>query len=463
MGLIYGTIRAAEEMNRVHQAAQRAGNGKHEAPAPATPEITEAAIPAAYRKMPLDAARTFTGDLVWATDPQLDVLTAAIAASHVLEAWDTVFRVLAQSVDKRTGKTTLMHTIRLLGHNPWKATTATSYAVKAKFNEIDPPLIIVEEVNKRFGANGLSGSRDPLATFILDGYERVATTSLSVDRTSVDMPAFCIVAMSGRGKAVHDDILDRSIVFRMKRKPPGVTMPRDALDRDTESEAAMLAAALHAYMRRLLPVIKRLQRKFRPPHPMFVDRLRQIWGPVYLTALASDVWEREQWVLACHAADAQGLPLPPEPACDWAERVLNGFKIMALDSSEMPALLPGQAMLRDAATWFRSGGGWAGDRGRRFGFAADLKDWLAESQEPLWASLTERATERLMTEALGPTIVLTSEGRRARGWAAAPVLQAWDTLEASLLPPLPEPADELSIFDDLPDEDAGHGNHSTDG
>ena len=155
--------------------------------------------------------------------------------------------------------------------------------------------------------------------------------------------------------------------------------------------------------------------------------------------------------------------MPPQPACDWAERVLTGFEVMALDSSDMPALLPEQAMLRDAATWFRCGGGWADERGRKFGFAADLKDWLATSQEPLWASLTERATERLMTEALGPTVVLTHGERRARGWAAAPVLAAWDALEASLLPPLPDVDDEASIFDDLPAEDAGHGDHSTDG
>ena len=98
-----------------------------------------------------------------------------------------------------------------------------------------------------------------------------------------------------------------------------------------------------------------------------------------------------------------------------------------------------------------------------------MKDWLVqESGEPLWGELTERAMERLFTEALGETQVLTCNPpgeakRRARGWAADPVLRGWDALEASFLPALPDAADETSIFDDLPDEDDDHSSHGTDG
>jgi len=429
--------------------------------------------------MPLDEARKFSGQIWWTDDVQLDVMTAALAATHTLRSFNTIFRLLVKSRDKRTGKTTASDLAEILGFNGWRSTTATSYALKAKFNEAEPPLIICEEIQKRFGTNGLSGSKDPLASFLLDGYRRTATTPLAVDRTSVDVPAYCAAFLNGRGVAVHDDIADRCIIFQARRKPPGITMPRNSLDTDTWAEGARLRDALHAYVKSLEPVIAMLQRKWRPPHPLFTDRLDQIWRPVYLIAAASDIYENVLWEEAKAEALVNGTPEPPRPVCDWGERVMSGFRLMALDNSDIPPLLNEQIALRDAARWFRSGGGWKDNLGRRFGFAADLKEWLvAESGEPLWSELTERAMERLFTSALGETVVLTrgdeSGKRRARGWAAAPVIEGWDELERSFLPKLPAEEEETSIFDDLPAEEkiaadeqvieeADHSGDSTDG
>ena len=427
--------------------------------------------PGAMRRMPLDEARKFGGEIWWTKDVQLDVLTAALAATHTLHSFNTMFRLLVRSKEKRTGKTTASDLAELLGSSPWRATSSSPHGIKAKFKEADPPLIIVEEIQKRFGTNGLAGSRDPLATVLLDGYRRTATTPLSVDRTTVDVPSYCAAFLNGRGKAVHDDIEDRCIVLAAERKPAGITMPRNSLDSDTWAEGSRLRDALHAYVKNLEPVIADLQRKWRPPHPLFVDRLDQIWRSLYLTALASDIYERDLWEKACATAAEQGTPEPPRPACDWAERIMSGFRLLALDNSDIPPLLNEQIALRDAARWFRSGGGWKDQLGRRFGFASDMKDWLVrESGEPLWAELTERAMERLFTEALGETQVLTCNSpgeakRRARGWAADPVLRGWDALEASFLPALPDMAEEFSIFDDLPPEEDGeadHSGHSTD-
>lgn len=450
------TITTAEATRRMHEAPQR-------------PPGPGCIAPGAMRKMPLDEARKFTAEIWWTDDVQLDVFAGCLAATHALHSFNTTFRVLVRSKEKRTGKTTTSDVVEILGHNAWRATQSTPHAVKAKFNEAEPPLIIVEEIQKRFGTNGLSGSKDPLAAVLLDGYRRTATTPLSVDRTSVDIPAYCCAFLNGRGRAVHDDIEDRSIILDAKRKPAGTVMPRNSLDQDTWAEGASLREALHAYVKNLEPLITQLQRKWRPPHPLFVDRLDQIWRPVYLVARASDLYELELWEKACAAAAEAGLPDPPRPACDWAERIMSGFRLLALDNSDIPPLLNEQKALRDAARWFRSGGGWKDDLGRRFGFAADLKNWLVEeSDEPLWRELTERAMERLFTEALGETVVLThnpagGEKRRARGWAADPVLRGWDALEASFLPQQAAAQEEASIFDDLPEDEADHSNHGTHG
>jgi len=456
-------------MARVASAPKNGHEGKPEQRDQSPADLI---APGARRRMPLDEARKFSGEIWWTSAAvHLDVYTAALAASHTIQSFNTVPRVLIKSKDMRTGKTTGTDLAELLGFNAWRATTSTAPGLKAKFNEAAPPLVICEEIQTRFGANGLTGSKDPLATFLLDGYRRIAVTPLSVDRNTVDIPAYCMAVLNGRGRAVSDHIEDRCIVIPAKRKPPGITMPRNSLDEDTWAEGALLRDALHAYVKALEPVIAKLQRKWRPPHPLFTDRLDQIWRPVYLIALASDKYERELWEKACLAAMEAEQPPPPEPACDWAERVMSGFRLLALDNSDIPPLESEQVMLRDAARWFRTGAGWKDQLGRQFGFAADLKTWLVEeSGESLWTQITEGRMERLMTAALGETQVLTRNlpdepKRRARGWAAGPILAGWDTLEASWLPALPDAPEEISIFDDLPpedDEDTDHSSHGTD-
>ncbi len=486
MDIIRTAIAVDRALERGQQKPQAAANGSGSNDSgggagqdqPESPDPRQLLVPGARRKMPLDEARKFAGEIWWTpSDVHLDVYGAALAASHTIASFNTVPRILIRSRDMRTGKTTASDLAMLLGRNPWKATTSTAPGLKAKFNEAEPPLIICEEIQKRFGANGLTGSKDPLATFLLDGYRRTAVTPLSVDRTTMDIPAYCMAVLNGRGRTVSDDIEDRCIVIPAHRKPAGVVMPRNSLDQDTEAEAGLLRDALHAYVKQLEPVIAQLQRRWRPPHPLFTDRLDQIWRPVWLVARASDVYERELWEKACAAAAETGLPEPDEPACDWAERVMSGFRLLALDNSDTPPLESEQAMLRDAARWFRSGGGWKDDRGRQFGYGADLKEWLVkESGEGLWKQLTDGRVDRLMADAFGETAVLTRNlpdepKRRARGWAAAPILAGWDALEASWLPALPDAPEEGSIFDDLPPEDdeadeadegADHSNHGTD-
>ena len=171
-----------------------------------------------------------------------------------------------------------MGIVELLGNKPLRARTATSYAVKAKFNETDPPLIIV-----RKSTSGSAPTDCPAAV------TRSPRSSLTAPAAPPPRPcqwtgqrSTCPHSASSPCPAAATPSTTTSGTFHSAEdelKPPGVTMPRNSLDPDTESEAAMLRAALHVYMRSLLPVITRLQRKFRPPHPMFNDRLDQICAP----------------------------------------------------------------------------------------------------------------------------------------------------------------------------------------
>ena len=73
------------------------------------------------------------------------------------------------------------------------------------------------------------------------------------------------------------------------------------------------------------------------------------------------------------------------------------------------------------------------------------------SSEEAWDVLTDKKIENLMGKGLGPSTAKTVGTRRAKGFYAAPVLRAWDTLEASLNPPAVVEEDEPSLFDDLED------------
>src|SRR5690242_7279752 len=108
---------AAHAAQRIHQAPERAA------------EPQPCIAPGAIRKMPLDEAHKFAGEIWWTDDVQLDVFTAALAAIHTLHSFNTTFQVVVRSKEKRTGKTTTSDVVEILGHNAWRATQSTSHAV----------------------------------------------------------------------------------------------------------------------------------------------------------------------------------------------------------------------------------------------------------------------------------------------------------------------------------------------
>jgi hypothetical protein len=409
---------------------------------------------------PLDTAQEFASQILWMPGPALDALTLVAAASHVLDAWQTVPRILASSDGPQSGKTTLLDVLRMLANAAWDGTGATSYALRARFNEPESPFVIIDEISDVFGQSGRRGAGNPIGLLARHGYRRTAKISMAVDRTAEDVPAFAFMAFGGLKTAIPADIRTRAIVFKMQPCPASVRLPAASTDPEVEALARTYRANLHAYVRGvLLPKIRDIQRRFNPPHPAFRDRKDQVFRALYVTALAADEAEYERYLQTCELAKANGMPEPAEPALDWGDRALAAFKALMLDASDLPALLPAQAMLRDAAGYARQLPG-----GERFAFAADIKDWLLDScPEPLWQSLTERRIEHIMAEALGESQVITAarddgSRRRARGFPVAAITGAWDALEMSLYPPAPAAAGRhYGLFDDLPDD---HGTDS---
>lgn len=370
---------------------------------------------------PLDAARGFVGETLYATPPMLDALTLFCAASHAIDVWDTSPRLLASSLEGQSGKSTLMNLIRMLGQNAWSATGATSFALRSKFNEPVRPLVLVDEVSSIFGTSGLISNNNPIALIARDGYTRWSTISMSVNRTTEDIPSFCFMAMAGLKTAVPKDIRTRCIVFNMKPRPASYKLSRTTTDPDTIAMSVSYNRALHQWVRNCIPSIKQIKRTFTQPHAKFTDRLAEIWTGMYVIAL--------------------------QAGGDWPERCLTAFKSMSLDASDQPVLLPEQAMLRDAAEAVRF-------YGKDKIFASEILHYLRnevhteDDAAGLWDQLRDRAMAKLMTSALGPTSVIRQGEQVGRGYEAKPILDAWSAMDAKLNAELAPPpaADEFDTM-----------------
>jgi hypothetical protein len=398
---------------------------------------------------PLDEARDFAAQILWAPPWVLDVLAAVACASSLLDCWRTVPRVLATSEAGAAGKTTLLDVLALLAHNPWDATGATSFSIRSKYIEPEKPFVLIDEISTIFGKSGLQGENSELGRIIRHGYRRRAKISMSVNRVATDVPVFSFMAFGGLKTAVPADIRSRCIVIPLEPVPLSVRLDMESTDPDAEALGELYAQALHDYARRMVPLVGQLQKDFTPPHPLFRGRKDQVWRPLHLVAQASDAIELARWESACKQAAEQGTPEPERPACDWAQRIVTAFKKLALDASDLPSLNGWQLLLQYAAEWMREQLP-SLPPNKRFVFAADLRDWLRGTEEELFENLTDRRLEQLMTKALGPSQVLTRDGRTARGFMCAPAITKWEQLEASFYPHAEqEGSAEPSLFDDI--------------
>ena len=400
-----GIAHAVREMERVHHAAQQdskqGGQAGPERVAPLPPGITGAMV--------LDDARAFAATVLYATDEQLDALTLACAVTHSIGSFTTLPRILASAPEKESGKSTLLHVVAMLSNNPWDA-DPTSFALRAKFNDREKPTVIIDEISEYYGPSGLRQGPPDLNKLLTKGYGKNATLSLSADRVAVDVSCYCVAALGGLRKAVRDDIWSRCIEWKMKPIPLGIAM-RDSLDDDTQAIGQQHGLRMHQWARGNQAEIKQAFRNFKRPHRKMFSRLRQIWGPLYATALVA--------------------------GGNWPERCVAAFKAMALDASDMPVLSGAQMVLRDTAALFEK----TGDKKL---FARDVAVALRRKPDvELYEKLTDRGLALLMTEALGASQSMDIGSERAKGFHADPVLAAWRRLEAQL-----EPADEEEEEDD---------------
>lgn len=356
----------------------------------------------------------FDTRVLYMTEEQHVALALFDAATHVLDAFTTVPRALALAPKKQSGKTTLLNVIAMLGHNAWMA-DPTGPALRSKFNEQEKPLVMIDEISEYYGKSGLRQGPKDLNKILLEGYAKNAKLALSVDRSAVDISSFCFAAMGGLMSAVREDVRDRAIVWNMSPIPASVRV-EDVLSDDIQAEGKVEQARLHQWARENQDAIKDAFRNFKRPHRKMASRLRQVWGPLYAVALVAGE--------------------------EWPERCVTAFKTMALDSSEQPVLSTPQMILRDTAGLFASTGA---DKLFARDIAAHLRS-LAEVD--YYQDVSNLGLAKAMTRALGESQSMDVGTARAKGFHAAPAVNAWAKLEAALEPEGDED-DEDDEFEDF--------------
>ena len=368
-------------------------------------------------------ARSFISSLVYARDVYLDTLTMMLLLSHAREAVTTVPHLLVTSGQPQSGKTTIARDVPLLlAFNPWKiGKLTTEPALRNKYLERVRPNPVADDIGKIFGDSGTNGRTSMIYALLIDCYRKDGTVSVSRNGSTQELPSYGMAFMNGLKNAVPHDLFTRSIWFQMEEAPPGAGL-RDALDVSVEAYAKPLREAMHSWAGSRAPQFSEFMRHgVRFVHPALEKRKRQIWGPVFAVA---------------HAAGG-----------DWPRRILDAFVSIALDASERPVPLPEQRCLLDTADLLMRHGY---DRL----FAADLLPMLrALPQGHFYRKAEDTYLLRsLFPDALGESRVVTAtaltgpnEGKRgrAKGWDAAPVLEAAADLRDMLYPPVEPPADEL--------------------
>lgn len=368
--------------------------------APQAPGITGAEI--------LNGAVGFSKRIVYMSDEMHDALALVAMVSHSIDSFTTLPRGLAVSPKGQAGKSTWLRVLMMLGWNGWKS-KPTSYALRARFNDRNHPMIIIDEISSIYGKDGLKNANADVDTVVKEGYENNATLSKARNGLNEDVSCYCVAAFGGLRNAVPDDVYSRCIVWKMKAVPAGIEL-MDSLDDDTHAMSEQHMLRMHQWARQNAEELKRAFKNFRRPHPKMRTRLRQIWGSLYAVALVAGE--------------------------DWPERCMAAFRAMAIDTSEEPVLTGAQMVLRDAAALFT-------ESGAPKLFARTIRGHLQGIPDvKLYETLSDRGFGLLMTEALGPAQSMDIGAERAKGWHAKPVLAAWRELEAKLRPATAEDEDE---------------------
>lgn len=358
---------------------------------------------------PLDETRQFIGSIIYAKPEELDLITLAIAVTHVSEQFRTLPRILITAEQGGTGKTAVLDCVKLLGRNVEPA-NGTGPAIKNLFkgrDGSDPLTLLRDEIHHDFGKTGMNRPDKELYDVLLRGYRKGETSNFGNQNTTVKPEITNVAFMAGLGvRPIADDLYTRTIQVTMHMKPERLPVRMISSEsEEAEARAVGVRDALHAWARSIAKDAKRIARDeiHSSLHPKLANRSAQIWGPILAVAKA--------------AGDG------------WLRRGLMAFNAIALDGSDRPVLTGRQQLVMDVAEYFKVTGG-------DFATSKDIAAFLHETNPDRYDDFGPQAMFNFMKDTFGPTSVRRNpeSGETERGRYSDEVTELAKSIEAKLLP-----------------------------
>lgn len=236
----------------------------------------------------LNNALAAVQDFLSVDQSQAVAITLYAAATHAVGDFKAFGRLLFTSEIPSSGKSTAVRVAALLSANPENVNGSKPAltSMMAEFHnspERGRPTLYKDEVSDIFGTSGLnSATNNPLANILREGYEYDATDSWSVSRTRKTFSIYAPFILAGNGASVPQDIRSRSVVVRLIKGRPNVSLDSDGAKGRLLDAADVLASEIAGHHGDL----KGFRCDDGTLSPKLVDRDHQVWRPLIGIAMA---------------------------------------------------------------------------------------------------------------------------------------------------------------------------------
>ena len=209
-------------------------------------------------------------------------VTLWIATTHALPAFEVAPRLVANSPQKRCGKSRLLDVIGGTCHNPLATVNATVPALFRSIGGEHPPTLIVDEADTIFGSRKVAENNEDFRALLNAGHQRgrPALRCVGPQQTPTEFPTFAMAALAGIG-SMPDTITDRAVNITMRRRTAGETVAQFRSRRDGPILAA-LRDRLAGWAQAQIEVLG----KAEPDMPV-EDRAADTWEPLIAVADAA--------------------------------------------------------------------------------------------------------------------------------------------------------------------------------
>lgn len=248
--------------------------------------------------MIIEKLRAFLGQWVSATDAQLTVVATWIAATHLVERWESVPYLQISGTMPGTGKTTMLKLIerlvpiaeRPMVIRPAAIVRSVAQAMAARDSVAD--LVLLFDEAERLSSNRTDDTRACLAT----GYSRGATWPVSKGTDVIKMPSFGFKAFALIGD-LQPVLRARSIMIDLEPGKPRRSFVYEKTAAD--AEAAELRAELET-------VAAKANGSYRPADWLDLRHM-ELWTPIMTTAALLKATDATVRVLETASIDMTAL------------------------------------------------------------------------------------------------------------------------------------------------------------